>query len=345
MNKKFSTLLAGVMLASAMSVGAQTAVQKYESNKSFLLGDGSDFISVVSDPTDPNYGKLIALPSASINTLTATNNSLWTILVTPGVNGNAPKFSYINKATGLTLSVDASKLSATNTDDPAVIGGSTSEWLNTAVTDAGNSTLAAAALKSYLNANEVAYLEKGTVSVGGGTELLVKKAKATDALSYALQVAPYRPATVDKITAEDLNTQLGTAEAGWFNLSFNRDVTSTGFNLFANTSLKAEDLNTSTPDGWVRLMAKDKKAYDKQAYIVVDTAYHKGTENSAKLVKFTYANIDEQTTGKGDNKQTRVAGSYNYKFSYDPFEDRLLVWVENYNTKAASTAAPRVVVT
>ena len=40
MNKKFSTLLVGAMLASAMSVGAQTGVQKYESNKTYLLGDG-----------------------------------------------------------------------------------------------------------------------------------------------------------------------------------------------------------------------------------------------------------------------------------------------------------------
>ncbi len=326
MNKKFSTLLVGAMLASAMSVGAQTEVQKYESNKTYLLGDGVNFISVVADPDAGDYGKLVSLPAAQVKaTIQNTSNSLWSVTVTQGANGNAPKFTYVNKATGLTLAVDASKLDKDTPSVPAVIGGATSEWLNTVLTDAGSGKkLQAEVLRSYLNANTVAYLE----STPAG--LVVKKAAANAVPANAFKVAPYEAALVTNIDAEALNSQLGTAPEGWFNLSFDKDVTSKGSNLFANTALKAVNVRGTK---YVMLMAKDKKAYDKQAYIVADTLYHSGTESVGQLVKFAYANVDEQTEGKGANKLARLPEAYMFDFDYSPSDERLIIKVRNYKKK------------
>ena len=63
MNKKFSTLMAGLMLASAFSVSAQgslgipTSIDKYEDGKYYVLGDGNNVLTVVSD-AGPRYGEL-----------------------------------------------------------------------------------------------------------------------------------------------------------------------------------------------------------------------------------------------------------------------------------------------
>ena len=53
MNKKFSTLMAGLMLASAFSVNAQiaktTGESSYQNGKYYLLGNGTNFLSVSSN--------------------------------------------------------------------------------------------------------------------------------------------------------------------------------------------------------------------------------------------------------------------------------------------------------
>ena len=54
MNKKISTLLAGVMLASAFSVNAAM-----ENGKSYLLKSGSSYLSAETDKTSADYGKLV----------------------------------------------------------------------------------------------------------------------------------------------------------------------------------------------------------------------------------------------------------------------------------------------
>ena len=54
MNKKISTLLAGVMLASAFSVNAAM-----ENGKSYLLKSGSNYLSAETDKTSADYGKLV----------------------------------------------------------------------------------------------------------------------------------------------------------------------------------------------------------------------------------------------------------------------------------------------
>ena len=314
MNKKFSTLLAGIMLASAFTAGAQTAVNKYENGKSYLLSaevSGTKYaLTVESDATDPDYGKLSVVNQSTVNqSIQSTNEALWTVSFTEGVSGNAPKFTFINKATGLTLSLNTTDKDKDGEVDDLKIAGSISEWLNTSMTDNGESSLSAAPLYSYIEANKVVYLD-----ITNGA--LTAKIDSPDAAASASAFAPYEAAIINNLTADDLNTQLQTAEDGWFNLTFNRDVTTAGNNLFANTSLKAKPASTN----YVSLIAKDKKVKDANgkdvdAYIVVDTAYYAGSENSGALVKFTYANPAEK---KNVNGLGRWADSYEYNFAYDP---------------------------
>ena len=72
MNKKFSTLMAGLMLASAFSVNAQTASGKYEDGKYYVLGSW--------DKSNGKPGKILSVESdrnagASFGRLTLTNYS------------------------------------------------------------------------------------------------------------------------------------------------------------------------------------------------------------------------------------------------------------------------------
>ena len=339
MNKKFSTLLAGLMLASAFTAGAQTAVKKYENGKSYLLSadiSGTKYaLTVESDATDPDYGKLgVVNQSVVKNTIQSTNEALWTVSFTEGVSGNAPKFTFINKATGLTLSLNTTDENEDGTVDVLKIAGSISEWLNTSMTDNGNNVLVAAPLYSYIEANKVVYLD---ITSGA----LTAKIGSPDAAARAnAKFAPYEAAVIENLTANDLNTQLQTAKEGWFNLTFNRDVTTAGNNLFANTSLKAvevENDDETDTDVYVKLIAKDKKVKDANgkdvdAYIVVDTAYYAGSENSGALVKFTYANPAEK---KNVNDVGRFDDSYEYNFAYDPTENRLLIKSKGYLKKLA----------
>jgi len=119
MNKKFSTLMAGLMLASAFSVNAA----KYENGKYYLLQTQNGAISVVSEP-GLKYGQLY-LENGTMD-LTRTRNSLWKVKVTQETAGDTPKYSFVNVATGQILSVatpDPNKAL-----DDQFVAGSFMEW-------------------------------------------------------------------------------------------------------------------------------------------------------------------------------------------------------------------------
>ena len=71
MNKKISTLLAGVMLASAFSVNAAM-----ENGKSYLLKSGSSYLSAETDKTSADYGKLV-YGSLNTNSLSDCLGKSW----------------------------------------------------------------------------------------------------------------------------------------------------------------------------------------------------------------------------------------------------------------------------
>ena len=369
MNKKFSTLMAGLMLASAFSVSAQTVVEKYETSKTYWLGiDGTDtndrkvekIIAVDAIPSSATYGKLMLVdPTTYLTDINKVKAATWTIAFTQPTDGTAPKFTYVNKATGLTLSLDPN-----DAGKVAMIKGSSSEWLNTPITNADNDPdkteyLPFAPLRSFYAANKAVFLyqeDNGDLKVG--------VSENTADLKYnnknALEIAPAKPA-VFELNANDLNSQLGKIDLdivkdSWFNLYFNQDVTDGAEkNLFAATPLKASQVYTHTKaDGttyyslskdkatddsgapeasdYVRLTAKDMDG----AFITVDTAYHVGSENSKAMPKFTYA----KSYYEGTNNVARLPESSYFAFAYDPYTDRILIKSCGYYTYNTNKGKP-----
>ena len=314
---------------------------------------------VVSNPENEHYGQLVTVNENDLNDINAIKAATWDIVFTQPTDGTAPKFTYINRATGLTLSVDPA-----DNGEVAYIKGGVTEWLNTNVLES-SSAFSVTDLRSFYKADEVVYL---TPSGGTDSDATLFNEDNTTAITYAilkvavekdvngastfagdpLEIAPARP-DVYQLSAVDLNTQLGKVDLEYvpedeqyFNLYFNKDVTEDAEkNLFAATPLKAvpvkwteddekEGLGTEGEESYyVQLKAKDMDG----AYITVDTAYHAGSETIGQLPKFTYAKSDYE----GTNNVARLAESSHFAFAFDPFNDRLLIKVRAYYTKVADT--------
>ena len=358
MNKKFSTLMAGLMLASAFSVAsAQEASGKYENGKYYLLGTGSEgsesYISVVSEPGE-QYGKLYL--DDDVDGLTRTRNSLWKVTVTQEKVGDAPKYSFVNVATGMTLSVptppkDGSKSAVS-------IDGRFMEWYNglssTAIAENGEFFM------SYVGADEVVYLTsdastddvttgEGENKIDWGKSIDVKRGDVDEVegtSSTALKVYP-AIAEVVNLGAEELNKELiMNNKEDVFTLSFDRDVTEGAENLFTGVNLVATQLykndagetpewtTSSTDDngdprdsyGYVRLHVKDTKNY-----LVVDTTLHAGSEALKQLPEFAYDDPNKEVVD--GNNVLRNPKSFNFKFAYDPTNNRLLIKVQEWTKK------------
>ena len=364
MNKKFSTLMAGLMLASAFSVAdAQTASDKYENGKYYVLAakgasGTASYISVVSEPGE-KYGQLYL--ASSISDLTETRNSLWKVTVTQEKVGDTPKYSFVNVATGQTLSVPTPNKAQTSSD--VKVDGRFMEWYNglssTAI-DKTNGEL----FMSYVGADDVVYLTAGTsngVTTGSGanmtvwgTGVTVNRNNVSTAESNALKVYP-AIADVVELGADELNRELiMNNKADVFTLSFDRDVTEGAENLFTGVNLVATQLFKKASGGsdddlrpydkengytdksdYVRLNVKDTKNY-----LVVDTALHAGSEADKQLPKFAYDDPNKEVVD--GNNILRLPESFNFKFAYDPTSNRVLIKVQKYVKKTSETKPIKV---
>ena len=364
MNKKFSTLMAGLMLASAFSVAsAQEASGKYENGKYYVLAakgstGNASYISVVSEPGE-QYGKLYL--EDEIEGLTKTRNSLWKVSVTKETVGDAPKYSFVNVATGQTLSVPTPEKGKSLPN--VAVDGRFMEWHNGLSSTAINTT-DGELFMSYVGTDDVVYLKAGTTDdvktgegadeITWGTSVTVER-KTVDDADDGLKVYP-AIAEVVNLGAEELNKELiMNNKEDVFTLSFDRDVTEGAENLFTGVNLVAEKLyvaDGTTDDKDADLLtaaekdaavAADKdakynlsqyvrvKVYDTKNYLVVDTALHKGSEADKQLPKFAYDDPNKEVVD--GNNILRLPGSFNFKFAYDPTENRVLIKVQQYVKK------------
>ena len=291
MNKKISTLLAGVMLASAFSVNAAM-----ENGKSYLLKSGSSYLSAETDKTSADYGKLVY---GSLNTSDLNEVVTGTWKVSTKTTSGAVVYTFVNKVTGMTLAVDPTLAkTATNglSGDVTLGSGTVSEW----AFDASNH------MYSYFKSDSIVFFD----NTGA-----LNKGKIAD-LSAALAVTEDVISTPIPISADDLNTLMWSVDSkdNYFALNMDPEVSKGKANHLTATGLQA----VSAGSGYVQLKAKDKKADDKQLYVVVDTAYYEGTETSGQLLKYTYDVL---------NADNRLTGSYKFKFTYNVKEDKLYVQV------------------
>ena len=291
MNKKISTLLAGVMLASAFSVNAAM-----ENGKSYLLKSGSSYLSAETDKTSADYGKLVY---GSLNTSDLNEVVAGTWKVSTKTTSGAVVYTFVNKVTGMTLAVDPTLAkTATNglSGDVTLGSGTVSEW----AFDASNH------MYSYFKSDSIVFFD----NTGA-----LNKGKIAD-LSAALAVTEDVISTPIPISADDLNTLMWSVDSkdNYCALNMDPEVSKGKANHLTATGLQA----VSAGSGYVQLKAKDKKADDKQLYVVVDTAYYEGTETSGQLLKYTYDVL---------NADNRLTGSYKFKFTYNVKEDKLYVQV------------------
>ena len=166
---------------------------------------------------------------------------------------------------------------------------------------------------SYFKSDSVVYIAQN------GSSFYLAKDKASNsshagALALDINVNDF-PASVP-LDKTALNTLLkSVSKEGSFGLTMTPTVSTGEANHLTDTKLEAE---TGVQNGYVKLYT-GKKVDDKKQYVVVDTAYYTGTE-SDKFVKFAYDEMD----AKGRDK-----GSYEFKFTYDAKNDKLLVQVYN----------------
>ena len=133
MNKKFSTLVAGVLLASGVGASAQTFNPQVFSSepeirqaKYYALGVGSGATNVVS-----------VTETADGTSVTDLNSTLWEIQYSyPNGSASSPDFTFVNKATGIPLQVDPKKATlfsegttySTSNSSYVEMSGSVSTW-------------------------------------------------------------------------------------------------------------------------------------------------------------------------------------------------------------------------
>ncbi len=265
MNKKFSTLLAGVLLATSMGangavipmtitpssvtstpltgVTAGGAANGYRVGVSYLLG-----VSAARYLTVDGNGEL-TLTTALPASLTGANQALWTLQnVITQVGAVAPKYVFVNKATGVLLAMDKSKATQFGGDGTAVtdpakvnseVGGEQIEWLSAASFTEPQLPAAGNAVYASIPGDSVVAL--ATVQGTGNVYLAkMKTSELTEANVVKIQPYVYGPNSNIVLSAYDLNTMLrnvagdeATADS-YFNLSFNPAATMSGDpNLFA----------------------------------------------------------------------------------------------------------------
>ena len=367
MNKKFSTLLATLLVAGGMSsafaaITAPTVnVTTLEAGKSYQLYNGTDGRMLIMKQAPDGTFKAVFEQPANVSDLAST---LWTISYNDNVV-NGPDFTLVNKGTKCPLSVDLSKVQTTATS--VTMGGNVSSWKWLPIVSDESSYLHKAAFCSYFKVDSVVYLSynSSTYEVEAAKELATKWSSS----SNLIEVKPVEAAAY-ALTAEDLNTKLGTDPEGTsFKLSADPELTdklgeeyySTLGNMFTDSTFRAwnaSDNNTTPHDIFVLntwrnqpgehyvflQMLNEIKDDDKfnDTYLVADTNYIDGTATNLELVKFT---SDTLATGIYSGETYFSAGAdgrnssaYLFEFLYYPTADSIAINVKGYNKKAASSS-------
>jgi len=254
MNKKFFTLL--VALFAMISYGASAAIEtegagtKFVSNKTYMLGTGHTaggsagrFIYVDGSTSTPllktgEYGVVTA-------TLSSLRSALWTVKTTPASGATAkPLYSFVNVATGVVLTLDAEnavrydytaeEITAghTNGDNyeygvSNLISGDLAEWMPTVEV-----TVPTSDNRFYVSAgnDKVIVLDEFETS-GNIRNVIGKLYDAEDfTASIGLALTPYLTSGSVALSANELNTQMGTR--GIFSSNPLRPVEATLDNYF-----------------------------------------------------------------------------------------------------------------
>ena len=314
MNKKFSTFLAGAALLSAMSVSAAPGdeVQSLKLGKNAglyqLTVTGNKVLSMDAD------GKLtvVAAPTTSVGLA----NTLWCVEVATQVQGQAPKFDFVNKGTERRLDITMAGLegltkhSSSATLVPAIspieVGGEISGWAFSKTYE--NELEKDMPLFSYFKTDSVI----GFV-LDGANNVAVAKCGANEDGTTVANFAKFTLKTSDVVTlgANELNTILGiqAADKG-VKLTFKPDTLGTTLeNPFSSQKFVAEE---SGDAGYLNVKRGD-------TYLRVDTTFT--NEKGARFLAYKWTTADVKTA-------STIGEQYKFKFTYSPSNDSLTIQVK-----------------
>ena len=348
MNKKFSTLLAGVALFGAMSANATTPVTSLQKTNDGL------YQLEVDDAGAKKYLSMSETGALYLEDDVISSNlakSLWCVEVIEEGFGKAPIFDFTNKATGQRLDIQyagthleglAGGTPTTTPDvvaplDSTFVGGEISGWAFSTQYTAnlqGKRTL-----YSYFKADSVI----GLIKDAAGDKIMVKKMSAADAYAdaeatggTALTKFTLVEADVIRLGANEINTYLGmqAADKG-VALKFDPDEmgeklpVANPFNGKNAGKFFAEDFGDAD---YVYIYNADS------SYLRVDTAIV--NESGEKFRAFlwdnlTYAKLQasEAAGGAPSNPADSISRStlkdqYAFAFSYYPSKDSLIIQVK-----------------
>ena len=308
MNKKFSTLLAGVALFGATSAFAGNNVPSLIEGTNdglYQLKTGNRYLAV------NEKGELVTVDNVTADNVAST---LWCTTVTVENQGKAPIYDFVNKGAEALLSVtmDDFAKNAMQTTKNSFVGGEIAGWAFSGTY--ANALETNRPLYSYFQEDSVVGL------VLDGTNVRLKKAggKATDISGAKFATFTLVEADGIALNAKQINTKLGIQDAAnGVKLTFNPDRNNTSLeNPFSDVAFIAKD----TRDG--SFVYVTRKA-DNQ-YLHVDTAYT--NVNSDKFLAFNYK--------KALSKDLADQGMF--LFTYFPSHDSLVIQVKQATRLSAS---------
>ena len=309
MNKKFSTLLAGVALFGATSAFAgnnvPSLIEGTNDGLYQLKTRGNLYLAV-----NPK-GELVTVDNVTADNVAST---LWCTTVTVENQGKAPIYDFVNKGAEALLSVtmDDFAKNAMQTTKNSLVGGEIAGWAFSGTY--ANALETNRPLYSYFQEDSVVGL------VLEGTNVRLKKAggKATDISGAKFATFTLVEADGIALNAKQINTKLGIQDAAnGVKLTFNPDRNNTSLeNPFSDVAFIAKD----TRDG--SFVYVTRKA-DNQ-YLHVDTAYT--NVNSDKFLAFNYK--------KALSKDLADQGKF--LFTYFPSHDSLVIQVKQATRLSAS---------
>ena len=308
MNKKFSTLLAGVALFGATSAFARNNVPSLIEGTNdglYQLKTGNRYLAV------NEKGELVTVDNVTADNVAST---LWCTTVTVENQGKAPIYDFVNKGAEALLSVtmDDFAKNAMQTTKNSLVGGEIAGWAFSGTY--ANALETNRPLYSYFQEDSVVGL------VLEGTNVRLKKAGGKAADISGAKFATFTLVEADGIAlnAKQINTKLGIQDAAnGVKLTFNPDRNNTSLeNPFSDVAFIAKD----TKDG--SFVYVTRKA-DNQ-YLHVDTAYT--NKNSDKFLAFNYK--------KALSKDLADQGKF--LFTYFPSHDSLVIQVKQATRLSAS---------
>ena len=309
MNKKFSTLLAGVALFGATSAFAGNNVPS-------LIEGTNDGLYQLKTPGNLYLAVNPKGELVTVDNVTADNaaSTLWCTTVTVENQGKAPIYDFVNKGAEALLSVtmDDFAKNAMQTTKNSFVGGEIAGWAFSGTY--ANALETNRPLYSYFQEDSVV----GLVLEGSNVRLKKAGGKATDISGAKFATFTLVEADGIALNAKQINTKLGIQDAAnGVKLTFNPDRNNTSLeNPFSDVAFIAKD----TKDG--SFVYVTRKA-DNQ-YLHVDTAYT--NKNSDKFLAFNYK--------KALSKD--LANQGKFLFTYFPSHDSLVIQVMQATRLSAS---------